>query len=217
MHPIIKRSLTIPVAGAVVAAGTALSHSPANADTQVNLPRVQAVDRLSDGSTITVTADDRARISPSMGATPLHRNVWVSGTVRVEGSNTMTNGRLEAGYIIGCQVALGASTDAKSTSEAGDSTVEIGASAGGDITLGPGDVERQPILTFSQKDENGDTEQVGYYTFNGHSASLTFTDKTFGLTGCAGYAQARLYVNVTAYEKGSKTKTTLYGKPFSIG
>lgn len=65
--------------------------------------------------------------------------------------------------------------------------------------------------------ENGDTEQVGYYTFNGHSASLAFTDKTFGLTGCAGYAQARLYVNVTAYEKGSKTKTTLYGKPFSIG
>ncbi|QHN24716.1 porin [Gordonia pseudamarae] len=217
MHPFMKRPMVISASGAVFVAGLSLGTSPAAADTRVDLPRVQTVSRLSDGSAITVTADDRARISPSMGGTPLHRNVWVSGTVRVKASRTMTKGRLEVGYIIGCQVAFGAGADGESTSEAGDSAVEVDASAGGEITLGPGDVERQPVLSFTQKDDNGDTERVGYYTFDGHSASLTFTDKTFGLTGCAGYAQARLYANVTAYEKSSKTKVAVYGKPFSIG
>ncbi|MDS1115212.1 MspA family porin [Gordonia westfalica] len=218
MNSIQRRSVTVCAAAGLAVVGTvSLGQSPASADTEVNLPRVQTVNRLSDGSTITVSADDHARISPSMGATPLHRNVWVSGTVRVNAGKAMTRGRLEVGYIIGCQVALGASANVDSDTETGDSDVTVGASTDGEITLGPGEVERQPILNYTQKDENGDTERVGYYTFDGNSASLTFTDKTFGLTGCAGYAQARLYANVTAYERGSKSKITVYGKPFSIG
>ncbi|MEV6362193.1 MspA family porin [Nocardia asteroides] len=201
--------------GAALAIGC-LSPGAANADQFVELPPVTVTETLADGTVVTVSSDDSATISPSMGATPLHRNVWVSGSVAVSGAESMTSGRIEVGYILGCQVALGAGADAGGDAEI-DERGGVSAEAGADITLGPGDVKRYPILNISQKDDNGDTENVGYFTFEGNDGSFTYTDKTFGLTGCAGYAQARMYANITAYQKGSKTKITAYGQPFSIG
>ncbi|WP_253792381.1 MspA family porin [Nocardia amikacinitolerans] len=207
----------VSLAGCTAVALGFLSPGAAHADQFVELPPVSVSETLIDGGIVTVTSDDSATISPSMGATPLHRNVWVSGHVAVTGAESMTSGRIEVGYIIGCQVAFGAGADAGGDAELGDGDIAVSAAAGGDVTLGPGEVKRYSILQIEQKDENGDTETVGYFTFEGNNGSLTFTDKTFGLTGCAGYAQARLYANVTAYQKGSKTKVTVYGQPFSIG
>ncbi|MFD3427355.1 MspA family porin [Nocardia fluminea] len=219
MRSIINRPTARAVGlGAITAAALGLlSTGAANADQFVDLAPVSLTESMSDGSLLTVNSDDAAVVSPSMGATPLHRNVWVSGHVAVQGSPIMTSARLEVGYIVGCQVALGAGADADADAELGDSDLTVDASAGADVTLGPGEVARYSILKIEQNDENGDTETVGYFQFEGNSGSFTYTDKTFGLTGCAGYAQARLYANVTAYEKGAKTKTTIYGQPFSIG
>ncbi|WP_282782716.1 MULTISPECIES: MspA family porin [unclassified Nocardia] len=193
-----------------------LSAAPAHADQFVELPPVSVSEPLADGTVVTVTGDDSATLSPSLGATPLHRNVWVSGRVEVSADGAMDRGRIEVGYIIGCQVALGAGADADADGRLSDSAA-VAATAGAEVTLGPGDVRRYPILSITQKNEYGDTETVGYYAFDGSSASLTYSDKTFGISGCAGYAQARLYANVTAYQAGSKSKITIYGQPFSIG
>lgn len=218
MHNSFRRGMfrAVGAASAATALIGGLSTGAAHADQFVELPAVSVTETLTDGSAITVTGDDSAVISPSMGATPLHRNVWVSGRVEVTGGPSMTDGRMEVGYILGCQVAFGAGADAGAGADIREDTV-VDASAGADITLGPGEVARYPILKISQKDENGDSETVGYYKFEGNTASFTYADKTFGLTGCAGNAQARMYASVTAYEKGAKTKVTVYGQPFGIG
>ncbi|MGW6619585.1 MspA family porin [Nocardia sp. NPDC055002] len=203
--------------GAGAVAACLLSTGTASADQFIELPAVSATEPLLGGGEVTVTGDDFATVSPSVGATPLHRNVWVSGNVQVNASG-MTNGRLEVGYIIGCQVAFGAGADVDGGAEPKDGEVAVQASAGAEMTLGPGEVKRYSILQIKQKDEQGDSETVGYYTFDGDSASFTYSDKTFGLTGCAGAAQARMYVNLTAYQKdkGTKSKITVYGQPFGI-
>jgi MspA len=214
----IFRNPALRAAGLLTSAASVglLATGTAHADQFVELAPVSVTENLL-GGTVTVTSDDSATISPSMGSTPLHRNVWVSGRVQVDGTESMTSGRIEVGYILGCQVAFGAGADASAAASPEDSAVAVNAEAGADVTLGPGEVARYPILQIQQGDENGDTETVGYFTFEGHSGSFTYTDKTFGITGCAGAAQARLYANVTAYEKGSKSKITVYGQPFSIG
>lgn len=205
------------VTSAVTVALGCLATGAARADQFVELPPVSVNEPLSDGSTVTVTSDDSAVVSPSMGSTPLHRNVWVSGNVEMSAGASVTGGRMEVGYIIGCQVAFGAGAEAGGDADFRDTKTVVNASAGAEVTLGPGEVARYSILHIDQKDDNGDTETVGYYKFDGNTARFTYADKTFGLSGCAGYAQARLYANVTAYEKGSKTKVTIYGQPFSIG
>ncbi|MEU4843340.1 MspA family porin, partial [Nocardia testacea] len=56
------------------------SAGAANADTFIPLPGGELVKTLSDGTVVTVRmVGESATISPSMGATPVHRNAWASG------------------------------------------------------------------------------------------------------------------------------------------
>ncbi|MBF6470199.1 MspA family porin, partial [Nocardia beijingensis] len=78
----------------------------ANADTFVPLPGGELTKTLSDGTVVTIRlVGESANISPSMGATPLHRNAWVSGSAQVELSGT-AGGKIFPGYTVGCQVNI---------------------------------------------------------------------------------------------------------------
>ena len=75
---------------------------------------------------------ETALISPSLGSTPLHRNVWTSGTAVVDVSGPKTSGSIEPGYIVGCQLTMGgnAGGDAGLNAEGGlDSSTDSGGTA----------------------------------------------------------------------------------------
>ncbi len=95
-------------AAAAVALGL-LAAAPAEADAFVPLPGGEMVKTLSDGTVVTVRlVGESATISPSMGATPVHRNAWVSGTAQVElvGAGEGSYGLVVPGYTVGCQVNI---------------------------------------------------------------------------------------------------------------
>uniref|UniRef100_UPI0024565D4A MspA family porin n=1 Tax=Nocardia asiatica TaxID=209252 RepID=UPI0024565D4A len=92
-------------AAATIAMGL-FSTGAANADTFVPLPGGELTKTLSDGTVVTVRlVGESANISPSMGATPLHRNAWVSGSAQVELSGA-AGGKIFPGYTVGCQVNI---------------------------------------------------------------------------------------------------------------
>ena len=120
----LRRALKSAGVGATVAVAIGFaSVGAANADTFVPLEDGSISQTLPGGITVTVTrTDEKANISPSMGATPLHRN---------------------------------------------------------------------------------------YNTFKGATGSVTWGDSTLGVTGCAGYAQARSYVKVTVDTPNATQQVTL--------
>ena len=46
---------------------------------------------------------------------------------------------------------------------------------------------------------------------------MSWNDASFGISGCAGYAQARNYITVQVFNANTTSKVTLWGQPFSIG
>ncbi|MGV9863416.1 MspA family porin, partial [Rhodococcus koreensis] len=60
-------------------------------------------------------------------------------------------------------------------------------------------------------------QHSGANSFMGKSGSVTWSDSTLGVSGCAGYAQARSYVQVGINTDNVTSSITLWGKPFSIG
>ncbi|GAB2532775.1 MspA family porin [Nocardia heshunensis] len=84
----------------------------ADADTQVPLPGGTGQFTGPDGVVVQLTrSGEQADISGSMAASPLSRNVMVSAvaavTVTAPPGVTVTGGRIETGYLVGCQVDLG--------------------------------------------------------------------------------------------------------------
>ncbi|WP_245548341.1 MspA family porin [Gordonia araii] len=179
-----------------------------------------------DGVTIVKTRE-RARVGPSMAANGAGRSVWVSGDVRVlapgidtrragpfnfprgedamPGSNgTSSTGAaasLSIGYVVGCQVEIGAMQAGLGGSI---SVVTILDSFGGSFSLplAPGRIIYAQI-------ERKQLTKPGTYYFNWRNSQMD-------IQGCGGYAQARS--RVTLEVTGSDhQKITLWGRPFSIG
>lgn len=216
------------VAAATVAIGL-LSTGAANADTFVPLQDGTITQTLLDGSVVTVrTTGNSANISPSMGSTPLHRNVWASGTidVSIEGG-TAKGGTIDAGYIVACQLDFGGS--ASGGAEAGSTWTEVannavgnpvdqkGTAVGGGISIAPGEATNVPILDIEYTDDYGAEAHKSSFKFTGKSGGFTYSDETFGVSGCAGYAQARSYAKVSVSTESVDGTVTLWGQPFSLG
>lgn len=224
----LRRALKTAGVGATVAVAIGFaSVGAANADTFVPLEDGSITQTLSDGITITVTrTNETANISPSMGATPLHRNVWVSGRADVELSGPGADklrGRVQPGYIVGCQLGMtanlgagaGLSGGATSTSTTPSASASVQGNAG--ITLTPNQAYDYKVLDLTQSDPWGAEVHRNYNTFEGKRGSVTWGDSTLGVTGCAGFAQARSYVKVTVDTPNATQQVTLWGQPFSIG
>jgi hypothetical protein len=194
---------------AVLAAG------PAGADTPVWLPDGHDQFTAADGVTVLVDrVGEHALISGSMAASPLSRNVWVSGTtiahVRAPRQVNVTGGTIETGYLLGCQVDLGRGGQG-GIGAAGTAFGQYG-SIGGvvtpytdldlSLTLAPGKVVGVKVDSFD---------------FAGLSGTTEYVDHTLAIEGCAGYAQARAYTTVTVHDNVMDAQQTLWGQPFSIG
>lgn len=218
----LRRGLQVASVGSVAAVAVGfLSVGAASADTIVPLPDGSVTRTLVDGTVVTVTrTGESATVSPSMGATPLHRNVWVSGSVRVELSGpNAEGGDIEPGYVVGCQLALGGEAGAESGMEsdwAGEAPSQSGAGTAG-VSIGPGQAESFSMLDLESADDFGGESHSGSNSFSGTSGSVTWADSTMAVNGCAGYAQARSFVNVTVETSNVSSTVTLWGQPFSIG
>lgn len=159
----------------------------------------------------------------------LVREVWVSGKVRVTVGGKATGGTIAAGYIVGCQVNIGLGGGAGAAGQVDvapsnqgsvtanphwsgkDNSGAPGAST--TLTLGPGQAGYVPIV--STKDTDGDG--VFDYTFTGSQGGVAFSQETFKVSNCGGFAQAKAKVTVTVDTAAVKGVVTLYGQPFSLG
>ncbi|NNH70149.1 MspA family porin [Nocardia uniformis] len=214
------------LAGAGAVATTALgllATGAANADTFIPLPGGEITKTLSDGTVVTVKlVGESANISPSMGATPLHRNAWTSGSAQVEISGSgHTGGKIYPGYVVGCQVNIGGGgveggVEGSVPLEEGGSA-SLGVSTGGNLSLGPGQAKKFYVLDLEAPDDYGNEDHMVRNKFEGTNGSVTWADETIGLSGCAGYAQARAFVLVKVETDNVSSVVTLWGQPFSLG
>ncbi|MEU6192031.1 MspA family porin [Nocardia sp. NPDC047038] len=211
-------------AAATIALGL-FSIGAADADTFVPLPGADLTKTLSDGTVVHVWIDaESANINPSMGSTPLHRNAWVSGTAHVElsGTNGDVGGSIFPGYTVGCQVNIsGGGVTGGTTGSldwSGDSVrPNVGGNTGGNLTLGPGQAKSFYVLDLEEADDFGNQVHRTRNKFGSNSGSVAWADETIGLSGCAGYAQARSFVSVQVVTSNITSWVTLWGQPFSIG
>ncbi|MBC2642886.1 MULTISPECIES: MspA family porin [unclassified Rhodococcus (in: high G+C Gram-positive bacteria)] len=224
-----KNGVRLAAVGAAAAATMGFfSVGAANADTFIPLPGGSITQTLADGTVVTVNlTDESANISPSMGSTPLHRNVWVNGkaSVHLDGAGA-TGADIQPGYVLACQVDFGAEAGADAAA-GGDDGIALGALGGtpiplsgggsGGVTLGPGEAVSVDILDLEAADAYGGESHSAYNSFEGTDGSVTWADSTLGVSGCAGYAQARSYVNVTVETDNVSSTVTLWGQPFSLG
>ncbi|MCP2279683.1 MspA family porin [Nocardia amikacinitolerans] len=199
-----------------------LATTPAGADTFVPLPGGEMVKTLSDGTVVTVRlVGESANINPSLGATPVHRNAWVSGTAQVElaGTGAEAGGLIMPGYTVGCQVNIAGGGAGGGVEGASDweGNASVGASTSGELSLGPGQAKSFYILDREKADDFGNESHKVYNVFSGGSGSVAWADQTIGLTGCGGYAQARAFVSVEIVTESVTSWVTLWGQPFSLG
>ncbi len=240
------------IRGAAVAAASgialaALATGPANADTFIPLPGGHVVQPLPGGGSIVISlTGEHAVLSPGMVALPTTRNAWVSGNVRAKiNGPSSSNGSLKAGYVVGCQIAVGSTNIAISgsasgpnisytvgstpaLSDIGAATGSAGSSAG--LTLSAGTIGAE-YLTFDKPtwpkpgdsfkpdvpSDQGWQSVTNGFSFTGDSGSLAYSDETIGVDGCAGYAQARFFTYVTGQTGNHEGTATLWGKPFTLG
>ncbi|WP_068277573.1 MspA family porin [Aldersonia kunmingensis] len=225
MNSMLKNGVRLAGVGAVTAIALGFfSAGAANADTFVPLPDGQIIRTLDDGTVVTVKrVGESALISPSLGATPLHRNVWTSGTAIVE-TSIEADSSIEPGYIVGCQInfggadfGLGGGIEGNTGTDGGGGGAAAAVDTTGDFHFGPGQAVNYPILDLESPDDYGDEGHDADNGFSGTSGSVNWSDMTFGVTGCAGYAQARSYVTAYVATDNVSSTVTLWGQPFSIG
>lgn len=213
--------------GAVVAAALVILPSTARADTIVPLPGADLTKTLSDGTVVHLWLDsESATVNPSLGATPLHRNAWVSGTAHVQvgpGHTAAVGGLIEPGYVVGCQVAIdgggvnGGPTVGVTVGSNGSLTPSLAGNGGANLSLGPGQAQSFYILDLEKPDGFGQDAHKKFNAFGGADGSVAWADETIGVTGCAGYAQARSFVSVEIDTDTVTSWVTIWGQPFSIG
>jgi hypothetical protein len=198
-----------------------LSTGAANADTFVPLPDQTVTQTLQDGSVVTLTlTEDSATINPSMGSTPLHRNAWVSGRVKV----SMTNGQaidgwVWPGYVVGCQIDInGGGVSESATASATSSTTTASSGSTATLSLGPGQAQTFSLLDIERPTPFGDDANYPFNYFHSTNTSgVHWEDTTIALNGCAGYAQARAFAKVRIQTKYAVGSVNVWGPPFSLG
>ncbi|WP_327144015.1 MspA family porin [Nocardia sp. NBC_01327] len=204
-------------------------HAPATAaaDTFIPLPGGVISRTLPDGTVVTLRIDgESAKINPSMGDTPLHRNVWVTGrgSVDLDGPSAATATiKISPGYVVGCQVDISSFAESGNASESatvGNSGIAPQAPSeglGGGITLAPGQAVGQFMLDLEKPDDYGQESHKRYNKTLGPHASVTWIDETFAINGCGGYAQARSFVLAEIDTTTFMGNMALWGEPFTMG
>lgn len=199
-----------------------LTTATATADTFIPLPGGEMTESLADGTQVTIRLfGESANINSSMGSTPLHRNTWVSGTTEVVVTGQpLILGKIRPGYVVGCQVNIaggGASGGAGLSSDWEGNRPSANGNVGGSLSLGPGQAKRFFLLDQEREDPFGDSTHTNFNAFRSGKGGVAWKNSTIGLSGCAGYAQARAFVQVDLETANVKENVTLWGQPFSLG
>lgn len=203
--------------GAVVAALSIVMAGPA-----AGLPDQTTTRTIADGTVVSVTrSGEVANATPSMGGTPLHRNATVSGRYNVRLSRSAPQFRIQAGYVVGCQVSVGGLTTTgtdTATATATANTSTNAATMGGSLTVAPGRAVTYSITDYERSDPFGADQHKPWipYTNTDHG-SFSYRNVTLSVVGCAGYAQARSFVTVWVFNPTADQIVTIYGQPFSLG
>ncbi|WP_067702213.1 MspA family porin [Nocardia jejuensis] len=213
-------ALAVAVASGIGTPGTA------SADTFVPLPGGVLTRELPDGTVITIRIEgESAKISGSMGATPMHRNVWTTGrgVIDLVGPSAVGSTiKISPGYVVGCQVDISSLSPSENASESATvgSQPSLGLpseTTGAGITLGPGQATARLMLDLEKPDDYGMESHKRYNKVPGPHASVTWVDETFSVDGCGGYAQARSFVLAEVDTTTFIGNLALWGQPFSIG
>jgi hypothetical protein len=217
---------------AAVTVGLGLSSSgAANADTFMTQPNTVITRTLGDGTVVHMSLlNQSAKISGSMGATPLHRNVWTTARVVVDVSGPGASSasiQLNPGYVVGCQVDVGALTSNESGTEAENAGTSAtgglptpalpGIGATESLTVAPGQAVTKYLLDIEQPDDYGNEIHKAHPTVNGPHASVSWNDETFAVDGCGGYAQARAFTFADVSTQAGESIISVWGAPFSMG
>ncbi|MFE3053558.1 MspA family porin [Nocardia sp. NPDC059239] len=137
-----------------------LSTGAANADTFVPLPGGSITETMDDGTVVTITmTGESANINPSMGATPLHRNAWVSGSAQVQlsGTNSSVGRKIVPGCVVGCQVDIaggGANGGPSMGANYDGSSPTAGANVGGNLSGCGGYVQARSFVAVQVETDN---------------------------------------------------------------
>lgn len=209
------------IAGIAGVTTIALSSMGAGGAAAGPLPGGIATQKLVDGTNVTVKLiDEKVAITPSTVALPTSRNVWLSGKVLVDVAGEAEGATVEAGYIVGCQLNFGAGGKGgagieNSAPATPGGTRENSYTGGGELgfSLKPGKATYVPVI----QDQDEDGNDVSNFTFEGNQGGIAYSQETFKIDGCAGFAEAKAYVNVTVETPTVTGIVTLWGKPFSIG
>ncbi|GAC49367.1 MspA family porin [Gordonia aichiensis] len=228
MNISLKRLAAIGAPAAFATVAALMAPAIAHADVHVALPSQTDQQTLGDGTVVSVTrSNETANINPSLGGTPLHRNAWVSASYAVKTSKDAKKIKIQAGYIVGCQVNIsgvtgsgnasaGVATQGATAGDLVDNKTSIG--SGASLSIGPGQAVNYYINDVESADDFGSdkhSSKVGYKNTN--HAKLSYTNETMQVNGCAGYAQARSFANVYVVTSNAEQVVTFYGKPFSLG
>ncbi|WP_227979770.1 MspA family porin [Nocardia spumae] len=214
--------LTCAAAAATAALGLS-STGAADADAFVSLPGGDLSKTLSDGTVVHVRLDgESAGIGPSLGA--IRRTASVSGNAHVElsGGTTAVGGSIYPGYTVGCQADIsgdgadGGPSAGTTWSGGENAKPTAGGNVGGNLTLGPGQATSFYVLDGEERDDFGDDAHRPRNKFEGADGSVSWSGEMIGLTGCAGPAQARAFVNVEVETDSVISWVTLWGQPFGL-
>ncbi|MEU7137847.1 MspA family porin [Nocardia sp. NPDC046473] len=212
----------------------------AHADTSVTLPDGHDQFTVRDGVVAAVDrTGEQATISSSMAASPLSRNAWVSGVtsihLTVPAEVRVSGGRIETGYLVGCQVDLGSATHADGSGDTpsdpkpdtpdkpgkdgggGNDGLSAGGNAGGTVNKSGVSPYADPSMSIQLKPGKIATKKIEDYSFTGTSGITQYVNHTLSVEGCAGAAEARAYTTVTVHDNVMDDSETLWGHPFSLG
>ncbi|MBY8863699.1 MspA family porin [Nocardia sp. CA2R105] len=213
---------------AAVTVGLGLSSSgAANADAFMKQPNTVITRTLGDGTVVRMSLlNQSAKINGSMGATPLHRNVWASARVVVDVSGPGASSasiQLNPGYVVGCQVNIGSlgtdesDSESPTVSNTGIAPALPSVGTTETLTVAPGQAVTKYLLDIEQPDDYGNEIHKAHPTVNGPHASVSWTDETFAVDGCGGYAQARAFTFADVSTKAGESIISVWGAPFSMG
>ncbi len=213
------------VAGLAAVSAVALSSMGAGGAAAGALPGGFTTQTLADGTKVSVQLKDEfVTIARSGAANATTRNAWVSGKVivTVNGSKA-SGGDVEAGYLVGCQVDFsggGSIGSGGALALNGAGTIvrdDTNVTPNGSVSLAPGVAKFIPVLDSGVGKYNGSTESDTSFSFKGNRGGIAYSQETFQVNGCAGYASAKAAIKVKVSTDAVDGYVTLYGRPFSLG
>ena len=94
--------------------------------------------------------------------------------------------------------------------------MEAGIGDTGTLVLGPGQARARYLLDLEMPDDYGRESHKNYNKVVGPHASVAWTDETFAVDGCGGYAQEGSFVTAEIGTGRALAMVTVWGAPFAI-